>query len=47
MIDANTLGVINQNSGYDGYENNIPQLAEVPAELFNSRNPVKHRIAEF
>lgn len=32
MIDANTLGVINQNFGYDGYENNVPPLTEIPEE---------------
>lgn len=32
MIDANTLGVINQNYGYDGYENNVPPLGAIPPE---------------
>lgn len=32
MIDANTLGVINQNFGYTGYENNLPPLDAIPAE---------------
>ena len=32
MIDANTLGVINQNFGYDGYGNNVPPLTEIPEE---------------
>lgn len=30
VITANTLGVINQNYGYDGYENNIPPLETIP-----------------
>ena len=30
-ISANTKGVINQNFGYDGYENNVPPLTEIPA----------------
>jgi starch-binding outer membrane protein, SusD/RagB family len=29
-IKANTGGVINQNFGYDGYENNVPPLTEIP-----------------
>ena len=32
MIDANTLGIINQNFGYDGYENNVLPLDEIPTE---------------
>jgi starch-binding outer membrane protein, SusD/RagB family len=32
MIDANTLGHINQNYGYAGYENNIAPLESIPAE---------------
>lgn len=32
MIDANTLGVINQNFGYDGYADNVPPLDAIPAE---------------
>lgn len=30
-IKANTLGVINQNFGYEGYENNVPPLTAIPA----------------
>ncbi len=30
-ISANTKGVINQNYGYDGYENNVPPLESIPA----------------
>lgn len=29
VITANTMGVINQNYGYDGYENNIPPLTTI------------------
>ncbi len=32
MIDANTLGHINQNYGYAGYETNIAPLDAIPAE---------------
>ena len=32
MIDANTLGLINQNYGYTGFENNLPPLEILPAE---------------
>ena len=28
-IDSNTLGVINQNKGYPGYEKNVPPLTEI------------------
>ncbi|WP_257666810.1 RagB/SusD family nutrient uptake outer membrane protein [Parapedobacter tibetensis] len=31
-INANTLGVINQNKGYSGYENNVPPLEEIIEE---------------
>lgn len=31
-ISANTLGVINQNFGYAGYENNVPPLDAIPPE---------------
>lgn len=31
-INANTQGVINQNKGYPGAENNIPPLTEIPEE---------------
>lgn len=31
-INANTLGVINQNFGYDGYENNVPALETISPE---------------
>jgi len=34
-IEANTQGVINQNFGYDGYENNVPALTEIPPEEDN------------
>jgi hypothetical protein len=30
VITANTLGTINQNVGYDGYENNVPPLETIP-----------------
>ena len=30
VITANTMGVINQNFGYDGYENNVPPLETIP-----------------
>lgn len=30
VITANTLGRINQNYGYDGYENNVPPLESIP-----------------
>ncbi|HBE41136.1 MAG TPA: RagB/SusD family nutrient uptake outer membrane protein [Bacteroidales bacterium] len=30
VITANTMGVINQNYGYDGYENNVPPLETIP-----------------
>jgi len=29
-IDSNTQGLINQNKGYAGYENNVPPLTEIP-----------------
>jgi hypothetical protein len=29
VIDANSLGVINQNKGYTGYENNVPPLDQI------------------
>ncbi len=29
-IDANVNGHINQNEGYDGYQNNVPPLTEIP-----------------
>jgi hypothetical protein len=29
-IDSNTQGIINQNKGYAGYENNVPPLTEIP-----------------
>ena len=32
MIDANTLGIINQNYGYDGHENNLPPLDAIAPE---------------
>jgi len=32
VITANTLGRINQNYGYDGYEMNVPPLETVPAD---------------
>lgn len=32
-INANTQGVINQNEGYPGAENNIPPLTTIPEEL--------------
>lgn len=32
VIDANTQGVINQNYGYDGYDNNIPSLDAIQPE---------------
>ncbi|MFT3750885.1 MAG: RagB/SusD family nutrient uptake outer membrane protein [Agriterribacter sp.] len=31
-IAANVLGVINQNEGYDGFQNNLSPLTEMPAE---------------
>jgi len=31
-INANSLGVINQNYGYDGYENNVAPLDAIPPE---------------
>ncbi len=34
-IKANTKGVINQNFGYDGYENNVPPLTEIPSDQDN------------
>jgi len=30
VITANTMGVINQNFGYDGFENNVPPLETIP-----------------
>lgn len=30
VIDANSQGVINQNKGYSGYENNVPPLTSIP-----------------
>ncbi len=30
VIDSNSKGVINQNKGYNGYENNVPPLTSVP-----------------
>jgi hypothetical protein len=29
-IDGNSLGVINQNEGYTGFENNVPPLTTLP-----------------
>ena len=31
-INANTLGTINQNSGYDGFENNVSPLTTIEPE---------------
>lgn len=31
-INGNPLGVINQNKGYSGYENNVPPLTEIPED---------------
>jgi hypothetical protein len=31
-INSNPKGVINQNYGYDGYENNVPPLTAIPPE---------------
>lgn len=31
-IDVNVLGTINQNEGYDGFQNNVPALTEIPTE---------------
>lgn len=31
-IDLNVTGVINQNEGYDGFQNNVPPLTEIPTE---------------
>ncbi len=31
-IDGNTGAVINQNKGYNGFQNNIPALTEIPKE---------------
>lgn len=31
-IDGNSLGVINQNEGYSGFENNVPPLTSLPEE---------------
>jgi len=31
-ISSNTLGVINQNFGYDGYANNVPPLTQIEPE---------------
>jgi len=31
-IDGNTQGRINQNKGYNGFQNNIPPLTEIPAK---------------
>jgi hypothetical protein len=28
-INSNTLGVVNQNKGYSGYENNVPPLDKI------------------
>ncbi len=35
VIDANSQGVINQNKGYAGFENNISPLTTIPAEVAN------------
>lgn len=32
LITANTLGTINQNYGYQGYENNVPPLTTIPKD---------------
>ncbi|MBS1751073.1 MAG: RagB/SusD family nutrient uptake outer membrane protein, partial [Bacteroidetes bacterium] len=31
-INLNVSGVINQNEGYDGFQNNVPPLTEIPTE---------------
>ena len=31
-IQGNALGVINQNKGYAGYNNNVPPLESIPVE---------------
>lgn len=29
VIDANSMGVINQNEGYTGYDNNVPPVETI------------------
>jgi len=31
-ISANSLGIMNQNYGYTGFENNVPALTSIPPE---------------
>ena len=31
-INSNVEGILNQNEGYDGFQNNVPPLTEIPTE---------------